>query len=214
MKVPSLKVPDEIQLMIEDEALLKEYLDSPGQSNLGLRDRVVINLLYDTAIRVEELVGLDVCCVCLQYDIPYIHVYGKGAKERKICLNDNTAGLLRQYIEVFHPQGNNFALFYTVIKGQKSRMSKRNGQRIVQKYWDMLREHHPELPKNAGPHMLRRTRATGWYNDGVPIETIAILLGHSQTLTTKKHYAKPSVSVLSGETSKGNNAVSEHEKAL
>ena len=78
----------------------------------------------------------------------------------------------------------------------------------------MLREHHPELTKNAGPHMLRRTRATGWYNDGVPIETIAILLGHSQTLTTKKHYTKPSVNVLSEETSKGNDAVSEHKKAL
>ncbi len=214
MKVPSLKGPEEILPTIDEEVLLAEYLDSPGQSDKGLRDRAVLSILYDTAIRVDELVGLDLCCVCLRYDIPYIHVHGKGSRDRKVCLHDNTAGLLRQYIEVFHPGGENFAFFYTTIKGQKSRMSKRNAQRIVQKYWDMLREHHPELSKHASPHMLRRTRATGWYNDGVSIETIALLLGHSQTQTTKKHYAKPSLKVLAEETSKGDDAISGHEKAL
>ena len=214
IKVPSVKIPMEIRQTIDEEAILAEYLDSPGLSDIGLRDRVVLSVLYDTAIRVDELIGLDLCCVCLQYETPYIHVHGKGTKERKVCLHDNTAGLLRQYIEVFHPEGENFAFFYSVIKGQKHRMSKRNAQRIVQKYWTKLRERHPELPKNFSPHGLRRTRATNWYNEGVPIETIAVLLGHNQSEVTRKHYAKSSLKVLRQETSKGNDAVKKQEKAL
>lgn len=50
--------------------------------------------------------------------------------------------------------------------------------------------------------MLRRTRATGWYRDGIPVETIAVLLGHSSVQTTRKSYAKPSVEMLRNEISK------------
>jgi len=44
--------------------------------------------------------------------------------------------------------------------------------------------------------MLRRTRASGWYRDKVPIETIAVVLGHADTKTTRKSYASPSVEML------------------
>ncbi len=44
--------------------------------------------------------------------------------------------------------------------------------------------------------MLRHTRASGWYKDDVPIETIAIILGHADAKTTRKSYASPSVEML------------------
>jgi integrase len=52
--------------------------------------------------------------------------------------------------------------------------------------------------------LLRRTRSTGWYSDGVPIEVIAVILGHSDTKTTRKSYARPSVEMLRQQMSKGN----------
>ena len=58
------------------------------------------------------------------------------------------------------------------------------------------RKDAPDLPDRIYPHLLRRTRASGWYRDGVPIETIAVILGHSDTKTTRKSYAKPSVEML------------------
>ncbi len=52
--------------------------------------------------------------------------------------------------------------------------------------------------------MLRRTRAFGWYRNGVPIETIAVILGHSDVKTTRKSYASPSLEMLRKEMEKGN----------
>lgn len=52
--------------------------------------------------------------------------------------------------------------------------------------------------------LMRRTRASGWYRDGVPIETIAVILGHSDTKTTRKSYARPSIGMLRKEMAKGN----------
>ena len=75
-------------------------------------------------------------------------------------------------------------------------MSTRNIERIVQKYADQIRCLHPSIPEKVYPHMLRRTRASGWYRDRVPIETIAVVLGHADIKTTRKSYASPSVEML------------------
>ena len=83
-------------------------------------------------------------------------------------------------------------------------MSERNIERIVKKYGDMVRKEKPNVPTQIYPHMLRRTRASGWYRDGVPIETIAVILGHSDTKTTRKSYARPSIGMLRKEMAKGN----------
>ena len=64
--------------------------------------------------------------------------------------------------------------------------------------------------------LLRRTRASGWYRDGVPIETIAVILGHSDAKTTRKSYASPSVEMLKKQMSLGTEAEPEtcEEKPL
>jgi integrase len=82
-------------------------------------------------------------------------------------------------------------------------MSERNVERIVQKYADVVRQKGFTIPERVYPHMLRRTRASGWYRDGVPIETIAVILGHSDAKTTRKSYASPSVEMLREQMSSG-----------
>ncbi len=54
--------------------------------------------------------------------------------------------------------------------------------------------------------LLRRSRASGWYRAGVPIETIAVILGHSNSKTTRKSYASPSVEMLRNQMSMGTGA--------
>ncbi len=49
------------------------------------------------------------------------------------------------------------------------------------------------LNKSKSSDFLRRTHGTGLYRDGVPIEAIAVAMGHSSTQTTRDHYAFPSL---------------------
>ncbi|MBR2259708.1 MAG: tyrosine-type recombinase/integrase [Blautia sp.] len=85
-------------------------------------------------------------------------------------------------------------------------MSERNVERIVKKYADIVRKENPDIPDSVYPHMLRRTKASGWYRDGVPIETIAVILGHSDAKTTRKSYASPSVEMLRKQMDSGTDA--------
>ena len=93
-------------------------------------------------------------------------------------------------------------------------MTERNGERIVKKYAEMLREAGVDLPDTVYPHMFRRTRATGMYQDGVNIEMIGRLLGHAQLETTKQ-YAYASVKqVRTAMERGGRTAINEPEEAL
>jgi site-specific recombinase XerD len=86
--------------------------------------------------------------------------------------------------------------FFTTIHNQKGHMSRRNVERIVKKYADQTRREHTDLPDSVYPHLLRRTRASELYQDGVDITAISTLLGHSLLQTTKDHYVHPSIEQL------------------
>ena len=86
-------------------------------------------------------------------------------------------------------------LFYTKIKGCIAPMSSGNVSRIINKYTDMIRSEHSDLPKHLHCHMFRRTRATVLYRSGVELEMISVILGHSSTETTRI-YATPSIEML------------------
>ena len=115
---------------------------------------------------------------------------------------------MKQYLPLYHKdlRKRSTPFIYTVIKGSTGRMSERNVERIVKKYADIIRKENTDLPDSVYPHMLRRTRASGWYRDGVPIETIAVILGHSDAKTTRKSYASPSVEMLRKQMESGTDA--------
>ena len=120
-------------------------------------------------------------------------VHGKGRKERRIGLSAKADAHLRAYLDSYHAGSRDPStpLVYTVIHGEVRAMSERNVERIVAKYGDAARSGHPDIP-HTHPHMVRRTRATTLYRDGVPIEQVSTLLGHQQIETTRSHYAYPS----------------------
>lgn len=193
-EVPMYTIPKVIRPIIEDTDALSALLNAPKNTRLGLRDRTLLILLFDTAIRVDELVSLDFSDVNIYVSEPYIHVYGKGDKERKVYLSSETIPHIKQYIDEFHRQKErNKPFFYTTTHGICNYMSRRNAERIVEKYADQIRKDHPDLPKSVYPHMFRRTRATGLYRDNVDITVISSFLGHANIQTTKDHYASPSV---------------------
>ena len=86
-------------------------------------------------------------------------------------------------------------LFYTIIHGQPHQMSPGNVERIINKYADVIRNEHPDLPQKVHPHMFRRTRATDLYQSTVDLELVSRILGHSSTQTTRI-YARPSLEMI------------------
>lgn len=211
-KVPLLKVPKLQRPVIEKEEL-KALLSKPGNTKTGRRDRVLLSILYDTAVRVSELTGIVIGDVNLNISNPSIIIHGKGKKTRSIVLNKKCADLLKDYILHYHKVNASLdtPLFYTEIHGKINHMSQRNVERIVKKYSDIVRKEYPSLPEKTYPHMFRRSRATGLYQDGVPLEMVAAILGHSSSETTKI-YAIPSVEQMREAFSKGFTDERETEK--
>ena len=202
-KVPLLRIP-KLQKPVMEKDELEAFLAEPKDTRFGRRDRVILILLFDSAIRVSELTAIVLGDVVTDIKNPSIMIHGKGKKMRSVLLNDKCARQLKDYICHYHDSdaSPDTPLFYTVIHGKKNHMSQRNVERIVKKYGDLIRIAYPNLPKSIYPHLLRRTRATGLYRDGVPIEMISAILGHEKTETTKI-YATPSVEQLREAIAKG-----------
>lgn len=200
--VPFLKTPKLQRPVIKNEDLAA-LLASPPNTKIGHRDQMILVLLYDSAIRVSELIMLDVRSINLESEIPYIRVYGKGDKERIVAITDATARHIRHHLDTYHPNEDlDVPFIYTVIKGQKHRMSVGNVERIINKYVEQIRPEHPDLPEKCYPHMFRRTRATNLYQDGTELELVSRILGHSSTETTRI-YAVPSVEMMRTAMEKG-----------
>lgn len=192
--VPFLKEPKKVKQIIQDEDM-KALLAAPPDTQKGNRDRMIMILLYDTAIRIAELLELKISSLKLT-SVPSIHIHGKGDKERSVSITDATVSHLKKYLRQFHPEMlPDQPLFYTKIKGSIAPMSPGNVSRIINKYADAIRPEHPNLPKHLHCHMFRRTRATGLYRNGVELEMISVILGHSSTETTRI-YATPSIEML------------------
>ena len=210
-EVPFLRIEKKILPIIEDTETLKAFLDSPPNTRTGCRDTMILSVLFDTMIRADELIRISIGDLCMNAGIPYILIHGKGNKERTVSLSEKVIPLIKEYMKEFHGSSADipdFPFIYTVSHGEVHRMSERNVERIVKKYADITRLKYPSLPDPVYPHMLRRTRGTGLYRDGVPIEAIAVAMGHANVQTTRDHYAFPSLEQKRAVMEKGTGVIS------
>lgn len=195
-RVPQCKNPSTEKYMISEDAL-NAIFSQPAGTRMGLRDRTMMILLYDSAARLAEILNLGVNDICLDENNSYIRIMGKGSKERVVAINTKTVKHIKQYLDVYRLRDNpdTNLLFYTVIKGRAGKMSEGNVERFMQQYADKARESCPDIPLHVHPHMLRRTRATSLYQNGVELALISRILGHA-FLDTTKVYAKPSLAMM------------------
>ena len=210
-EVPFLRIEKKILPIIEDTETLKAFLDSPPNTRTGCRDTMILSVLFDTMIRADELIRISIGDLCMNAGIPYILIHGKGNKERTVSLSEKVIPLIKEYMKEFHESSADipdFPFIYTVSHDEVHRMSERNVERIVKKYADITRQKYPSLPDPVYPHMLRRTRGTALYRDGVPIEAIAVAMGHANVQTTRDHYAFPSLEQKRAAMEKGTGVIS------
>ena len=182
------------------EKQLALILKQAEDNEKGIRNRVMLLTLYETAMRVSELSSLTLSCLMINRDSPFITVHGKGNKERHIPISDKLAKILSKYIEQYK-DSNSTWLFSSFHRGEQLPLSQRSIQDILSRYSVKARSIDSSIPIKVHPHMLRRSRATDLYQHGLAIELVSSLLGHEH-ISTSLIYAKPSIAQLRKEIEK------------
>jgi integrase/recombinase XerD len=144
-----------------------------------LRDRAMLELLYATGLRVSELVMAEVALV--NFDVGYLRVTGKGAKQRLVPMGERARQLLQQYVDEARPR---------LIKKRASRymfVSRRGGPLTRQAFWKLLRRRAQRagIRQLISPHMLRHSFATHLLEGGADLRSLQVMLGHASIATTQ-----------------------------
>lgn len=168
-------------------------LDLPDKSTpMGMRDALILELLYGTGVRVSELVGLDRSMVDLQG--MRILVLGKGKKERIVPLAPELISLIKDYYKVMYDivsEGRVVESDALIINRLGSRMTDRTIRRVVETYLKKA-----GLPLDYSPHSFRHTFATHLLEGGADLRSIQELLGHESLATTQKYTHSDLASLL------------------
>lgn len=169
------------------EAAIKAVLARPdNKTEIGLRDRLLLIMLYDTAARIQEVLDIKLNDLRLG-GTPTVTLLGKNGIPRKVALMEATVKHLCYYLSVFHPNIDFYAsdyLFYVKLRNGNKRMTEDNARRRVRYYGNEARLNCPEIPKDIHPHLFRHSRAMHLYQHGMPLTLISQWLGHSEVETT------------------------------
>lgn len=143
------------------------------------RDRVMVELLYASGLRVSELVGLTLSQVDL--NLGCLRVVGKGTKERLVPMGQTARDLLREYLDHIRP---------VLLKRRSTRVLfvSRRGQGLTrQACWKLLlqRARRAGIAKSISPHMLRHSFATHLLEGGADLRAVQTMLGHADIATTQ-----------------------------
>lgn len=123
--VHGLNIPDN-EIRYFEDCQMKVLLDAPGREKRSEhRNRILLILGYDAAMRVGEQTRLKVCDLHLGAEIPYIRILGKGGKYRSVPVMKKTVQHLREYLREFHGDSHDLmaSLFYAVTHGIRHKLS-------------------------------------------------------------------------------------------
>ena len=163
------------------EKEVEALLAAPDEkTDIGLRDKTMIETLYSCGLRISELTNLELLNLNLRQGV--IRVIGKGQKERLVPMGDQLIALLELYIS----------------SSRKNLLSKRHsdflflstrGQRMTrQSFWHRIKHYCLASgfePDKISPHVLRHAFATHLLNNGADLRVVQLLLGHSDLNTTQ-----------------------------
>ncbi|MGI5827480.1 MAG: tyrosine-type recombinase/integrase [Patescibacteria group bacterium] len=152
-------------------------------SEIGLRDKALLEVLFSTGLRVSELTSLNRDQVNLE--TREFGVIGKGRRPRVVFLSQRAAGWVDRYLSQREDMWRPLFIRYSRGKdedddGEKMRLTSRTVQRIVKKYVRRAR-----LPVDATTHTLRHSFATDLLTNGADLRSVQEMLGHKNIATTQ-----------------------------
>ena len=175
--------------VLKTKKRLPTYVESDQMDQLSQRDYfsddldgrmeyLVVNLLYQTGMRVSELVNLKTTQI--DFARTQIKVLGKGNKERVIPISEVLAKTIRLFMDeagqLFPPDSGSFLL----INGKGKHPGARQLYAIVKKYLSLI-----TTADKKSPHVLRHSFATHLTSNGAELNAVKELLGHSSLAATQ-----------------------------
>jgi integrase/recombinase XerD len=158
------------EVLSEQEVI--ELLNLTTGSKTSLRDRMILELLYATGLRVSELIKLKKSDINLEGG--FVIASGKRSKERVVPLNIYSKDTIKAYLKEENPPGA-----YLLP-------NKRSGMLTRQAIWKIIRKYATKMAReHISPHTMRHTFATHLLEGGADLRSVQILLGHEDISTTQ-----------------------------
>jgi site-specific recombinase XerD len=178
-KVRIPKVPKKVQvvLSVEELALLERAI--AAHSRFPLRDRALLYCYLDLMVRLSELADLQVDEMDLKQR--RVVVMGKGAKERGLTTGSRLVTLLWEYIRLERPAPRDPLDDRLFLAADGRPLAKRRIQKLLTQWtlWAGI------APRRVHPHVLRRTGATLFIENGGGLPELQRILGHEDLTTTE-----------------------------
>jgi len=178
---------------ILSESDVDKLLDAPDlQSDIGIRDVAMIELMYASGLRVSELISIQFSQMSIVQGV--VKVLGKGSKERLVPIGEVALEAIEKYIKTTR----------NIYLGNKSSeylfVSSRGQKMTRQTFWYRVKHYAKltDIRTNLSPHTLRHAFATHLLAHGADLRTLQLLLGHSDLSTTQiyTHVAKERLKLL------------------
>ena len=175
--LPKFLTPEEVEQILNNVKI-----NTPS----GFRNRVILELLWATGMRVSELSNLNFGDINLEEN--EIRVFGKGAKERIVLMSDRAKNYLKQYIDSARSlivaegyqtpdKSDNSPLF---INNTGYRLQNKTIRKVINDTVEKI-----ELPKKVTPHVFRHSFATKLIENGADLRVVQELLGHAGISNTQ-----------------------------
>ena len=184
--------PDKIELarvtrkqvtFLSPSELSRLFAQADTDSEAGLRDRAILELLFSSGLRVSELVNLNKDHINLKRK--EFMVRGKGQKDRPVFISPDAAKWIEEYLSV---RKDNLAPLFIRYSGNRNitrdgefmRLTPRSVQRMIKNYARLA-----GITKKVTPHTMRHSFATDLLINGADLRSVQSMLGHSNISTTQ-----------------------------
>jgi len=163
---------------------MQSLLEAPDASTkTGLRDRVLLMLMYNTGARVSEITALRIGDLHLD-DGGVVHIHGKGRKQRSVPLWRQTVRLLRQWLKEIEHSSEKPLL----PNARGNAMTRAGVAQRLRHAVGLAVQRDPTLGnRRVSPHTIRHTTAMHLLQSGVDLSVIAMWLGHESIQTTHQY---------------------------
>lgn len=186
LRIKALKIPKPLPHFVQEKELIALLDQFPfGDGFSGKRDRLVLELLYATGIRLAELIGLHENSIHLPDDpkgssSATIRVLGKRNKERVIPIAASTAELIKTYLQDKKNSLTGNASPHLIVTDKGEQAYPMFIYRLVKKYLSTFTSSDKQ-----SPHVLRHTFATHLLDKGADLNAVKDLLGHTSLAATQ-----------------------------
>lgn len=169
-------------LTVEEMKKLIEVIDISDEYNY--RDYMIILLMYESAIRVSELIKVKI--IDFKLSKPYsLKIIGKGNKQRYVPLSEIFIEKLNKYLNSSINE-HKLKSDYLFLNHSKQKLTRAGINHIINKYVSRAKQKYPSLfTEKVSPHTLRHTKAMHLLQDDVNLVHIRDILGHSSIQTTE-----------------------------